>query len=55
MTRTIETTPEEPLAANGQKLIKPKVYQKTYQSDFLFHNYDYKSDIYNIIMAEGEG
>jgi hypothetical protein len=44
MTRTIETTPEEPLAANGQKLIKPKVYQKTYQSGFLFHKYDYKAD-----------
>ena len=38
-----------------RKLIKPKVYQKTYQSDFLFHNYDYKSDIYKILMAEGEG
>ena len=23
------------------KLVKPKVYQKTYQSGFLFHNYDY--------------
>jgi hypothetical protein len=35
------------------KLIKPKVYQKTYQSGFLFHNYVYKSDIYKILMADG--
>ena len=48
-------TPEGPLAANGQNLIKPKVYQKTYQSGFLFHNYDYNSDIYKTLMAEREG
>ena len=37
------------------KLVKPKVYQKTYQSGFAFHYYYYKSDIYKILMAEGEG
>jgi transposase-like protein len=40
LNRTIETTPEEPLAANGQKLTKPKVYQNPYQSGFVCYKYD---------------
>ena len=55
LTWTIETTPEEPLAAKGQKVIKPKVYQKTYLSACMFYNYYYKSNIYKTLMAEGEG
>ena len=37
--RTAMPIPEVP------KLIKPKVYQKMYQSGFVFHKYDYKADI----------
>ena len=37
------------------KLVKPKVYQKTYQSGFAFHYYYYKSDIYKILKAERVG